>query len=137
MIRVIIDTGVVVSAAFRDRTPEEVLIFVAGSKDLEWVVSPSILLEYDEVLARKKFGLSDDVLAKWRQTFRNFTTLVEPDLKIDFQRDQKDSKFLECAFACKADYLITGDADFEDAVSETRIISVTQFRNEIMTGLNL
>lgn len=102
MIRVVIDTGIVVSAAFRDRTPEEVILFVAESKDFEWVVSPAILDEYNEVLARKKFGLTNEVLAEWSHKFRLFTTLIEPDLNVDFPRDQKDAKFLERAIASEA-----------------------------------
>jgi len=30
MIRIIIDTGVVVSAAFRDRTPEKIILSIVG-----------------------------------------------------------------------------------------------------------
>ncbi len=43
MIRVVIDTSVVISAVIRDRAPEQLILFVAASKDFEWFVSPSIL----------------------------------------------------------------------------------------------
>lgn len=129
MTRVVIDTGIVVSAAIRDRTPEEVVLFVAESKDFEWIVSPSILKEYNEVLARRKFGLTEEILAEWHRTFQIFTTIVEPELTIEFARDRKDAIFLECAIASEAKYLITGDKDFEDADRSTKItiISVSQF----------
>jgi len=127
--RVVIDTGIVVSAAFRDRTPEQVILFVAQSKDFEWVVSPQILQEYNEVLARKHFGLTEDILASWRQTFDLFTTLVEPNLRVDFPQDQKDAIFPECAIAAEAQYLVTGDRDFENAAEliDSTIISVSRF----------
>ena len=54
MIRVIIDTGVVISAAFRDRTPEEIILFVVGEEDFDWIVSPAILGEYNRVLTPQK-----------------------------------------------------------------------------------
>jgi predicted nucleic acid-binding protein len=57
MIKVIVDTGITVSAAFRDRMPEEVILFVVEQEDFEWIVSSAILEEYTEVLARKKFNL--------------------------------------------------------------------------------
>jgi predicted nucleic acid-binding protein len=44
--KVIIDTNVVVSAALRDKDPEEVVWFVAKQPDVEWVVSQEILNEY-------------------------------------------------------------------------------------------
>lgn len=39
MIKVIVDTGITVSAAFRDRTPEEVILFIARQEEFEWFVS--------------------------------------------------------------------------------------------------
>lgn len=134
MIKTVIDTGITVSAAFRDRTPEEVILFIVEQEDFEWVVSSAILEEYNEVLARKKFNLPPEVLQKWREIFEQCTTRIEPDIEIDFPRDQKDAKFLECALAAEADYLITGDKDFEEAqkLVKTTIISVSQFKELIM-----
>jgi len=134
MIKVIVDTGITVSAAFRDRTPEEVILFVVEQEDFVWIVSSAILEEYTEVLARKKFNLPPEVLQKWREVFEQCTTTVEVDIEIDFPRDQKDARFLECALAAEADYLITGDKDFEEAqkLVKTTIISVSQFKKLVM-----
>ena len=134
MIKVVVDTGINVSAAFRDRTPEEVILFIARQEDFEWIVSPAILEEYNEVLARKKFNLTPETLKKWREIFEQCTTKIEVDIEIDFPRDQKDAKFLECALAAEADYLITGDKDFEEAqkLVRTTIISVSQFKKLVM-----
>lgn len=134
MIKVVVDTGIVVSAAFRDRTPEEVVLFIAEQAEFDWIVSPAILEEYNEVLARKKFNLPSEILWNWREMFEQCTTIVALDLEIDFPRDQKDAKFLEQALTAEADYLITGDKDFEEAqkLIGTTIISVTQFKQLIM-----
>ena len=134
MIKVVVDTGINVSAAFRDRTPEEVILFIVEQEDFEWIVSPAILEEYNEVLARKKFNLPPETLQKWRDIFEQCTTTIEVDIEIDFPRDQKDAKFLECALAAEADYLITGDKDFEEAqkLVKTTIISVSQFKKLVM-----
>lgn len=130
MIKVIVDTGVIVSAAFRDRTPEEIILFIVEQEAFEWLVSLPILEEYNEVLARKKFNLPPAVLQKWRDIFGQCTTRVEVEVTIEFPRDQKDAKFLECALTTEADYLITSDKDFTEAqgLVQTTIISVTQFK---------
>ncbi len=93
MIKVIVDTGVVVSAAFRDRTPEEVILFIVGEEDFEWIVSPAVLVEYNEVLAREKFALTPEILQRWREMFEQFTVTFEADFEIDFPRDQKTQSF--------------------------------------------
>lgn len=134
MIKAVVDTGINVSAAFRDRTPEEVILFIVEQEDFEWIVSLAILEEYNEVLASKKFNLPPETLQKWREIFEQCTTTIEVDIEIDFPRDQKDAKFLECALAAEADYLITGDKDFEEAqkLVRTTIISVSQFKKLVM-----
>src|SRR5258708_39521478 len=109
MIKVVIDTGVLLSAAFRDRTPEEIILAIAGNEDFEWIASPAIIKEYTDVLARKKFSLPPAVLQNWREIFEECVSIIEPDIKLDFPRDQKDAIFLECALTVEADYLITGD----------------------------
>jgi predicted nucleic acid-binding protein len=51
-------------------------------------------------------------------------------IDIDFPRDQKDAKFLACAIAAEADFLITGDRDFSEVqtLGNTTIISVSSFK---------
>jgi putative PIN family toxin of toxin-antitoxin system len=138
MIRVVIDTNVVVSAAFKDQAPEEIILFVVGQEDFDWIVSPSILEEYNQILAREKFALPPIVLQRWRETFEQCTLTIETNIEIDFPRDQKDARFLECAVVAGADYLITGDRDFKSAqkLVETTIISVWQFKELIITKWN-
>ena len=44
-------------------------------------------------------------------------------------RDPKDARFLACALAARADYLITGDKDFSSAqpLPHTTVITVRDF----------
>jgi uncharacterized protein len=132
--KVIIDTNVLVSAVLKDKDPEAVILFVVERPEFEWVVSPAILEEYKEVLGREKFGLPGDLLSKWNDVFDDFTTIVEADFAVDFPRDRKDAKFLECALAADVEYLITGDKDFSEAqkIVNTAIISVSMFKKFIM-----
>ena len=129
--KVVIDTNVLVSAAWRDKSPEAVVIWIVFQDDWEWIVSQSILDEYQEVLRREKFNLSAEVIEKWDYIVANLTTLVDVKIAADFPRDQKDAKFLACALAAGADYLITGDADFGEAqkLTKTTIVSVSLFKS--------
>jgi putative PIN family toxin of toxin-antitoxin system len=128
--KVIIDTNILVSAALSGRNPEFVVLFVVSNPEIEWVVSAEILQEYKEVLARKKFKLTQEQLNRWNDIFDNATVLISPKLEIDFPRDQKDAKFLACAIEANADFLITGDLDFTEAQSlvQTTIVSVSLFK---------
>jgi putative PIN family toxin of toxin-antitoxin system len=131
---VVIDTNVVVSAALKDRDPEAVILFVIEQSEFEWIVSTPILEEYREVLRREKFGLTKELLRQWDEMFEWLTTVVEVSVEVDFPRDRKDAKFLECALAADAAYLITGDKDFTEAqkLVNTTIISVSAFKRIVM-----
>lgn len=128
--RVIIDTNVVISAALKDRRPEQVILFVSGHPEFDWVASLDILAEYVGVLRRKKFGLPEDVVDRWVVLFSKLVTIAEVQNTVSFPRGQKDAIFLACALATDADYFITGDSDFNGAhkVGSTTVISVSQFK---------
>ncbi|MBD0263165.1 MAG: putative toxin-antitoxin system toxin component, PIN family [Tolypothrix sp. Co-bin9] len=128
--KVIIDTNVLVSAVLRGREPRAVIEFVIDNSEFEWIVSTEILAEYKEVLNRKKFKLIDEVKAEWFEIIDTFPTLIKVNVEIDFPRDRKDAKFLTCAMAADADFLITGDFDFTEAQTlvKTTIISVSLFQ---------
>ena len=63
--KVLLDTNVLLSAAWRDRLPEKVVLHVATDSDIQWIATAEILREYVDVLRRPKFGLSEDVLQQW------------------------------------------------------------------------
>lgn len=128
--KVIIDTNIVVSAAIADKNPEAVILFVVANSDFEWVVSAEILAEYKEVLKRPRLKLTEAQHQRWVYLIDSVTTLINVDVEVDFPRDRKDAKFLACAIAAEADFLITGDTDFNEAQTllNTTIISLFLFK---------
>ncbi len=128
--RIVVDTNVLVSAILKGRSPKAVIQFIIDNPAYEWVVSPEILAEYKEVLSRPKFKLTEEVRSDWFEVLDTFPTLIEVNVEIDFPQDRKDAKFLACAAAAEADFLITGDRDFTVAQTlvKTTIISVSLFK---------
>jgi uncharacterized protein len=131
--KVIIDTNILVSAVLKGREPRAAIQFIVDSPDYEWIVSAEIIAEYKEVLSRKKFKLTEEVKVEWFEIIDTFPTLIDVNVEIDFPRDRKDAKFLACAVAADADFLITGDLDFTEAQTlvNTTIISVSLFKSLI------
>ena len=58
MIRVVIDTNVVVSANLVDRGPSAAILDLAANKKIQMFVSPPVLAEYEEVLRRPRLKLA-------------------------------------------------------------------------------
>ncbi|BDI15180.1 PIN domain-containing protein [Nostoc cf. commune SO-36] len=127
--KVVIDTNVLVSAVLKGRVPRDVIQFIFDNPDWQWIASEEIIVEYKEVLSRSKFKLTDEVRCEWFKIIDTFLTLIDVNFEVDFPRDRKDAKFLACAMAAEADFLITGDSDFNQAQTlvNTTIISVSLF----------
>jgi uncharacterized protein len=113
--RVCIDTNVLIRL-FVPATPfVEILDAVVFGK-LTLIVSTEILLEYEEVVARE-FNLE-----RWRKIEALFATIarlhdglieVTPSFRFGVVRDDvDDNKFVDCAIAGEADYIITYDHHF-------------------------
>jgi putative PIN family toxin of toxin-antitoxin system len=127
--RVVVDTNVVVSAILRDSNPERAILHLIGNSECEWIASEEILAEYREVLRRPRFGLAPEILARWDERFAKAVAIWPVDVPVNFPRDQKDAKFLACVLASRANFLLTGDRDFEEAKLFTgvNVISASRF----------
>ncbi len=94
-----------------------------------------IVDEYIGVLSRPKFKLPTEILEQWQTVFENEITIVTPTETLEFPRDPKDAKFLNCAIQGEADYFITGDRDFSETPESIRnsIRSVNQFHEQFVS----
>jgi uncharacterized protein len=87
-------------------------------------VTKEILDEYSEVLRRPQFSfLSKDeigpVLHRLSQGF-----FVRPERTLTVSPDAADNRFLECAEAASADYLVTGNKrHFPSSWKKTHVVS--------------
>src|SRR5438552_6630322 len=109
MIRVVLDTNVVVSAHIQPLGPPARILLAALAKEFELYVSSDILAEYDEVLRRPKFKIEPDVVNAFLKAATTTAIRVTHTTRIQAARDPDDDKFLECAFEAEADYLVTGN----------------------------
>jgi putative PIN family toxin of toxin-antitoxin system len=127
--KVIVDTNILVSAVLKGRKPREILQFISEHSDIDWIVSQEILAEYREVLNRRKLKLTDEVKQEWLDKIETIPKVIEVNVTVDFARDAKDAKFIGLARVTEADFLITGDRDFEEMIEleQTVIISVSLF----------
>src|SRR3954471_5607579 len=112
--RVVIDTNVVVSR-FLSRTGAPARIFEHWEQQaFTLLVSEPILEEYRQALSyphvQNRHQLSQEALTTVIAHFRRFAALISPGEALHVIRDDPDdSKFLACAVAGGADYLVSGD----------------------------
>lgn len=107
--RVVIDTNVFISSFFGGN-PRKVIDLWAR-EHITLCFSREIIREYIEVMER--LGLQEDeglseILSLFARGFHCLFTTKMPALKI-VEDDPDDDKFIECAVALKADFVVTGD----------------------------
>ena len=127
LLRVVVDTNIVVSAALKPvSVPADALFVALTSADL--YISNEIFAEYDEALNRPKFGLPQSTIREILETISHNARIVKPHMRLSVADDPDDDKFLECALVCEADYLITGNLpDFPERFENTQIVSPREF----------
>jgi len=136
MIKVVIDTNVVVSANLVDEGPSAAILNLAINKNILMCVSPTVLAEYEEVLRRPRLKLNPVKINDVLSLIRRSTSLVFPALTLRISKHESDNRFYECADAAGADYLITGNtAHFPNAHKTTKIITPRNFLDLILPRL--
>jgi len=129
MIKVILDTNIVISGYIWGGTPGKVLA-KWSSKEFSLVISPKIVEEYAECMER--------ICTRYKQPFpQDFLSIINlysisvPDMPLPKQvcEDPDDDKFLAAALTSNAKVLVTGDKlllkvkDFSDC----KIITAAEF----------
>lgn len=128
LIRVVLDTNVIVSAVLTRGGLESHILRLALNGELKPYASLPILREYAEVLARPKFRLTKSAQQQIVEGIQRATMVVAPKPRLLVCPDPEDNMFLECAEAAHAEYLITGNLrHFPAAWKSTRVVSSRQF----------
>lgn len=108
MLKVVLDTNVIVSAIVFGGKPELILNLITAEK-IDGYISRFIITETCGIL-RQKFKHTESEIEAIEETLKNAFSLIEPNFSISIVKDNlSDNKILACALAAKADYLISGD----------------------------
>jgi putative PIN family toxin of toxin-antitoxin system len=136
MISAVLDSNVYISALLFGGNPRRVVDLAHGTA-FSTFLSQAMVDEIEDVL-RRKFQWSEVRIraagaATWRLAAR-----VNPSVQVDACPDPDDNRVLECAIACQAHFIVTGDHHLLDLQSfrGITIINSRQFleivRNDLM-----
>ena len=137
MIRVVIDTNIVVSALLQPEGLPAAVLLMALSGQLQLYFSDAIFEEYAEVIRRPRLKLPLDVIQDALRSIRKLGHWVKPDARVEECIDPDDNVFLECAQVAEADYLVTGNKrHFPDRWKKTRVVSARELIEFVMEQEN-
>jgi putative PIN family toxin of toxin-antitoxin system len=135
MIRVVLDTNIIVSALLQPLGPPAQVFVLALGGSIQLCVSGIIYAEYEEVIRRPRLKRSGDIVAATLDAIREKAVWVRPTERVQACTDPDDDIFLECAQAAKADYLVTGNLrHFPTTWSGTRIVTPRWLLDSLPAG---
>jgi uncharacterized protein len=112
--RAVLDTNVLVSALISPSGPSAALLLELRAGAFELVVSPALLAELREVLARPKFQIyvTAAEVAGYVELIEHEATIHDdpPPAEEPLSADPDDEYLLDLARAASADVLVSGDA---------------------------
>lgn len=127
-LRLVIDTNIVVSAALKPGGLQRTVLLLATNKPATLYVSEAVLAEYREVLARPELKIRMGLRQQLLQLIQSRAHPIKPSRTLQVTKDPDDNKFLECADAGRADYLVTGNTrHFPKFWKKTKVITSREF----------
>ena len=109
MLRVVLDTNVLISAILFGGKPRQILE-KAIRGEIRLCLSEPILEELKGVLQRSKFDYSPEMIQFILTELMAIADFVNPSETLNVVlEDPEDNRILECAVEAKANYIISGD----------------------------
>jgi putative PIN family toxin of toxin-antitoxin system len=136
MISVVIDTNVLVSGLISPFGNESFVISGVESSLFFPYFTDEILVEYQTVLSRPRFGFEPDVLDGLFRSLQANGRKVSPSSSDIILVDPSDTKFIACALAAKAAYLVTGNRKHfpDDKYGCTSVVSARELLEIVALG---
>ena len=126
--RAVLDTNVVVSALLKLDGLESQVLRLGLQGKVKLFASPAILAEYALVLARPHLKLNSQEIHTTLQQLQEASVLVHPRYTLTACPHEEDNRFVECAEAAEAHFLVTGNKrHFPATWKSTRVMNAREF----------
>ena len=132
MIGVVLDTNIVVSALLKPEGLEDQVFRLCLAGRLRPCLSPAVLDEYELVLPRPKFKLTSKEVTTTLNKLRQASSLVHSSHTLKVASHEPDNRFLECAEAAQADFLVSGNRrHFPKQWKTTKVVNARELLSTI------
>jgi putative PIN family toxin of toxin-antitoxin system len=132
-VRVVLDTNVLISACLKPEGLEAKMVARALEGGIVACVTEEVWAEYREVLLRDKFRGFRERAETMLTALEARVVRVSAGDTVSAANDEEDNRFLECAAAAGAAYLVTGNLRHYPAEwAGTRVVNARGFPDEAL-----
>lgn len=132
--RVVLDTNILL-VCISDRSPHHWVFESLINREFQLCVTTDVLLEYFEVVDRH---MGRSACEHLKGVFDNLPNLEKITTWYRFNliiKDPDDNKFVDCAIAANADFIVSEDQDFSVLAKidfpKVKVCSIEEFRSKI------
>lgn len=126
MVRVVVDTNILVSALIKRGKSRKLLFKLLEEHTV--ILSRQMLAELADVLARDKFAVKTAQADRFLAILVRNAKVVTPSSRFKIKEDPDDDIVLNTAYVGKAEYIVTGDRHLLELkeFKRTKIVKVAQ-----------
>ena len=137
MIRVVLDTNVLVAGVISPTGPNAQIFEQIVDDKLRPYVTDAVIEEYDKVFEYEHLQhLDKRRVANVRRLLKAAAVRVKSRGRLKVSEHESDNRIYECALAAKAHYIITENTrHFEKPYKITKIITARQLLKVLQAGL--
>jgi putative PIN family toxin of toxin-antitoxin system len=122
---VVMDTNVLLSGIFYGGVSGQI-IDMWGERAFHVYASPSILSEYQRVILDLGVRRNKELADRWHRALPKVCHIIpDREFPTPITRDPDDDKFIICAIAAGADYLVSGDKDIQSLTADFGFVIVS------------
>jgi len=128
MIRVVLDTSVLVSAVISATGPNAQVFDLVTEGTIRPYLTEAVLAEYYRVFEYERLRhLDRRRIARLRGLLESVSVKVKSRGRLQISGDAEDNRIYECAVAAKADYIVTENTKhFKKPYKTTQIVTARQ-----------
>ena len=131
-VRIILDTNILISAALKPGGLEAWVVNCIIAGHLEVWVTAEVWSEYEEVLTRPKFAAVQAEAGRILEAMGKCAQKTQCHTTATASLDEDDNRFLECAQAAGAAFLVTGNLrHYPSSYGMTLIVNARGFRDAL------
>lgn len=140
--RVVLDANIIISALISRRGLPNQLLQLWREEAFTLLISPEILQEIAKVIRypklRQLHQLTETEIETYIQLLEKEAILITPHARLSVSEDESDNRYIECAVAGGATYLVTGDKKHLLSISEyqgVKIVTAATFKAMLDLGM--
>ena len=128
MIRVVLDTTVLVAAVISPTGPNARILELITTGKARPYLTQAVIEEYDRVFQYKRLQhLDKKRVTRVRRLLEQTATQAKSSGRLKISEHEDDNRIYECAVAAKADYIVTENArHFPQGYKATKIVNARQ-----------